>query len=637
MRLPRVLIFLIVFLPIAAMGQNGKIDSLKSILATSPEDSTKVDLLNSISTAVRGSSPEEAINFGTQGKELAENINYQTGLAYALKNIGLGYYKRGDYVETSIYWEESLEIFESLGDDLGSANLLSNLGVVLTDLGKDDKAINNYLRSLRLAEKLGDSLRIATVLGNIGFVYSLKEETYDQALNYYRLALPIGEKIGDLDIVGTTTSNIGDIFYQWKNYDSALFYLEKSLVVFENTIDAAVTLDLIGRVYTGKEEFQKAIEYHLEAIEIATKFDAKLDLAESYLGLARTYRLMGRTNDAIVAYQKAQSFADEIRADYTLKDVYEELALSFRDLSDFKNAYEYQIMFDAVKDSVYKIETNDKIKTMQLSYEMDKKVDEIEILEQTAEIEGLQIERQGTIILAGSATVVLLLVMGFILLNRYKYVQRTKKIIEIEKDKSQQLLLNILPEETARELEENGSATPRHYDSVSVLFTDFKSFTKLAESISPAELVEELDTYFKAFDDIIDKNGLEKIKTIGDAYMAAGGLNDEKNHATSTVKVAKEMLNYLDQKNKKSGIKWEMRVGIHCGTVVGGVIGSQMLSFDLWGDTVNIASRMEKSGKANKINISAYTYDLIKQDIPCEYRGKIETKDRGQLDMYFVK
>jgi len=193
------------------------------------------------------------------------------------------------------------------------------------------------------------------------------------------------------------------------------------------------------------------------------------------------------------------------------------------------------------------------------------------------------------------------------------------------------------PDVTTGEESWAGTGEPKFYEEVSILFTDFVGFTNAVSTIPPKKLIMELNEIFAEFDMITSGNNLTKIKTIGDAYMAAGGLNDEKNHATSTVKVAKEMLNYLDQKNKKSGIKWEMRVGIHCGTVVGGVIGSQMLSFDLWGDTVNIASRMEKSGKANKINISAYTYDLIKQDIPCEYRGKIETKDRGQLDMYFVK
>jgi class 3 adenylate cyclase len=536
----------------------------------------------------------------------------------------------------------SLEIFESIQHDLGSANLLSNLGVMYSDQGDDAKAIDNYLKSLRLSEKLGDSLRVASALGNIGYLYSTKEATYDQALTYYWRTLSIGEKIGNLDIVGTTTSNIADIYIQKDNYDSALYYLEKSLIAVENTVDAAVTLNQIGTVYASKKEFQRAIDYQLEAIAIATDFNAILDLAKSFRSLADTYQEMGETSNAISGYKRAQTIAEELGSDYTLKDVYLGMATSFEKLSDYKSAYNYQKLFDVVKDSIYNAETDDKIKNIQFSYELDKKEDEIEILEQTAEIEGLQIERQKSVIYAGTIGVFLLIFMGIGLYNRYKYVQRTKKIIEIEKDKSQNLLLNILPEETARELEDNGSATPRHYDSVSVLFTDFKSFTKLAESISPAELVEELDTYFKAFDDIIVENGLEKIKTIGDAYMCAGGLpTANETHPVNTIKAGLAIQEYMNESNRKRESKglspWSLRVGIHTGPVVAGVVGKKKYAYDIWGDTVNVASRMESNGEAGKVNISETTYELAKDHYNVIHRGKIEAKNKGQIDMYFVE
>jgi len=182
-----------------------------------------------------------------------------------------------------------------------------------------------------------------------------------------------------------------------------------------------------------------------------------------------------------------------------------------------------------------------------------------------------------------------------------------------------------------------GTGEPQSYEEVSVMFTDFVGFTNAVATIPPKKLIAELNEIFAEFDVITSRHDLVKIKTIGDAYMAVGGLNDQKDHATSTIKTAKGMLEYLDKRNKESGLKWEMRIGIHCGPVVGGVIGSQKLSFDLWGDTVNVASRIENSGSVNKINISAYTYDLVKNVFPCEYRGKIETKDRGKIDMYGVK
>ena len=625
-----------------SFAQKEIVDSLKSILVTTFNDKARVDILNAISNSLFSSSVDEAMNYGNQAKELAVELNDSTALAYALKNIGLCHYIHGNYIDVSLNWHQSLAIFRALNDELGSANLLSNLGVVYADQGDQAKAIDFYLQSLLLSEKLGDKSRIATALGNIGYAYSSKQATYDQALTYYWRALPIGEEIEDNDIIGTTASNIGEIYVQKEEYDSALYYLEKSLVAFENTVDAAVSKKLIGTIYAKKGEFQKAIDFQLEAIKIATSYNAKYDLAKSFLGLAETYEEMGKAGEAISAFQKAQSIGEEIEADYTLKDIYKGLAKSYANLSDFKNAFEYQQLFGLVKDSIYNAEIDDKIKTLQFSYEIDKREDEIKILEKTSEIEGLEIERQKTVIYVGTIGVFLLILIGIGLYNRYKYAQRTKKIIEIEKDKSQKLLLNILPKETARELVDRGSATSRYYDSVSVLFTDFKNFTKLAESMSPADLVDELDTYFKAFDDIIVKHSLEKIKTIGDAYMCAGGLpTPNDTHAINAVQVGLEIQTYMIESNRKRKGKglspWDLRVGIHTGPVVAGVVGKKKYAYDIWGDTVNVASRMESNGEIGKVNISETTYKLVKGQYHVRYRGKIEAKNKGEIEMYFVE
>ena len=182
-----------------------------------------------------------------------------------------------------------------------------------------------------------------------------------------------------------------------------------------------------------------------------------------------------------------------------------------------------------------------------------------------------------------------------------------------------------------------GTGEPQRYEEVSVLFTDFVGFSNAVATIPAKKLVNDLNEIFAAFDSIISNNGLEKIKTIGDSYMAAAGLKEQTTpHAIAAVTAARQMMQYLSKRNEEAAMKWEMRAGIHSGPVVGGAIGTEKLSFDLWGDTVNLASRMESASVANKINVSAYTYDLIRNVYPCEYRGKIETKDKGKLEMYFV-
>ena len=214
--------------------------------------------------------------------------------------------------------------------------------------------------------------------------------------------------------------------------------------------------------------------------------------------------------------------------------------------------------------------------------------------------------------------------------------ERTKEL-RAEKDESERLLHNILPKEVAQELMLKGSTKPQTFEEVSILFTDFKDFTKTSSKISAELLVSELNDIFKNFDLIMEKYGIEKIKTIGDAYMAGCGLpNKYSLHALQCVKAANEMINYLDVRRQTAKIKWRMRVGIHSGPVVAGVVGTRKFTYDIWGDTVNTASRMESNGEPGKINISAKTHKLIKPYFECDYRGKLAAKGKGEIDMYFV-
>ena len=202
-------------------------------------------------------------------------------------------------------------------------------------------------------------------------------------------------------------------------------------------------------------------------------------------------------------------------------------------------------------------------------------------------------------------------------------------------------MLNILPAEVANELQESGEATPRDYESVSVLFTDFKGFTTLTEKMEPGLLVKELSDCFVAFDDIIGKYNLEKIKTIGDSYMCAGGLpRPDEDHAINIVKASLEIQAFMKEHNRKKeamGLPaWELRIGIHTGPVVAGVVGKRKYAYDIWGSTVNIASRMESNGEAGRVNISSTVFELVKNEFPCSYRGKIHAKNVGDIDMYFI-
>ena len=227
--------------------------------------------------------------------------------------------------------------------------------------------------------------------------------------------------------------------------------------------------------------------------------------------------------------------------------------------------------------------------------------------------------------------------------NRILEQKVRERTIELqdEKDKTEELLLNILPKETAEELKKNDKVIPRNYDLATVLFTDFKGFTMIAEKLTPEELVQEIDYCFREFDMIISKYRIEKIKTIGDAYMCAAGLpKEDKNNANEAVKAALEIRDFMEdhkeQCKKDNKLCFEIRIGLHTGKVVAGVVGIKKYAYDIWGDTVNLAARMESSGEPGRVNISGDTYELIKKDFKCTHRGKIEAKNKGEVDMYFV-
>jgi len=218
--------------------------------------------------------------------------------------------------------------------------------------------------------------------------------------------------------------------------------------------------------------------------------------------------------------------------------------------------------------------------------------------------------------------------------------KRTEDLI-IEKEKTENLLANVLPKNTASEIMEKGKATKIKYNFVTVLFSDIQGFTKIAEEMNPEVLIDELDKFFFYFDSVVENLGIEKIKTIGDAYMCAGGIPEKnRTNPVEVILAALEMQVYMKELKEASQVQgmkyWDIRIGIHTGTVIAGVVGHKKLSYDIWGDTVNTASRMESSGEAGKINISGTTYEFVKEFFICEHRGKMPVKYKGELDMYFV-
>ncbi|MFT5972696.1 MAG: class 3 adenylate cyclase/tetratricopeptide (TPR) repeat protein [Cryomorphaceae bacterium] len=637
---------------ICLLAQGSAVDSLKIMLEKPQADTSRVNTLLALAANYYRTAPEEANKIATEAKGLAQASDYQSGLAYSHKALGMSYYFQNNWVDALVEWELALKVFESMNDLNGVSNILNNLGAVHFNGGDDQAALRFYLQSLEVAEQNGDSLRIVTALINIASIYLTKDKTGDLAFDYYQRALPLSKKLEDKDAIGSCAVNMGEIYLRdtlnsetaLQNIDSALYYFEMALDAFQNsaTGNVAFALNSIGKVYFALGDYDEAIQYQTEAFQLAKSLDARLEMAQVLLSLANTYEEKGDIQEAIDAFTTSKDLAEEIGALYEIQTAYNGLADTYSKISDFRQAFENYKMSANLKDTLYNAEMDKKLQAQTLGYEIDRKQGQISLLEKNQELKDAELKRQKAIRNGTAVVGLLLLVLAGGLFNRYKYTTKTNRIIAAEKERSEGLLLNILPQETADELKEKGSATPKFYPLVSVLFTDFKGFTQIAEKLTPQELVEELNTCFISFDEIIEKHNLEKIKTIGDAYMCAGGIPaSNENNPFDAVNAALEIRDFMEELRLERTAKgldfWELRIGIHTGAVIAGVVGKNKFAYDIWGDAVNTASRMESSGIPGEVNISGATHEIVKDKFNCRYRGKVAAKNKGEVDMYLVE
>ncbi len=601
---------------------------------TDLSDSLKVEKMLEEAKALIGTDSLKSITISRQAIGLAKTIKYYKGEANGLKNIGMVYYMKGKYVETLDYWNQSLEAFQKVSDNVGVSNMLNNIGAIYFNQGADDKALEYSLKSLQLAEKINDTLRMVSALINVGSIYHNKKDPV--ALNYLLKVIPMVEASGNTEAYVVVTGDVGEIYYDANDDKNALEYFNKSVNAAGTDFSSAFSVNGIGKIYLREEEYPLALSSHEKAYKIAEKFDDKLQLIRSLRGTADVYIKQRKLVIALEYYNQALTIAENMDdVNIELKDLYQEMASAYSLNRDYTNAYQFQTKYANIKDTLYNIESKKRLNQLQFDFELSKKEGEISL--QQAKIQSEKQARTATTIGLG-----LILVIAIIIYRNYLQKSKTNSILDKQNDEIETLLLNILPKEVAEELKENGTSVPKQYEEVSVLFTDFFGFTKIADNMAPNELVSELNQCFMAFDIIVEKYGLEKIKTIGDSYLCAGNIpSANTDHAYKIIKAGLEMLAFLEKNNKrweeKNMMGWEIRIGVHVGPVVAGVVGKTKYAYDIWGSTVNIASRMETNGTPGRVNISARTYEMVKDRFECNYRGKVHAKNMGDVDMYFIE
>ncbi len=518
-------------------------------------------------------------------------------------------------------------------------------GNALRDKGDYSKALKSHIQAAKLATEVKSNKKLGQANITIADVYS-EMGNHNNAIKYYQSAIDILRKENDSLGIATALYNAGDGYFNMKEYDSAMLYFKESSLIFKNLnnieaiIYTAYNLGSIGMIFAKQGKYVQAKENLKQAIMIleepkhysaVSEFLIYLsDIYANQKDLKSAFRYAKRSLELAKRYGLKKRISD---ANLKLSELYEQDGNPKESLKYYKNHIVY-------RDSINNIETVQKMADLRTDFEIQKKQDEIVFLEKEREITQLKTKRERTKTYASYIVAVLILLLAIGTFRRYRLIKKTSNIIQKETDKSEKLLLNILPEETALELKLNGKVQAKKFDSVSVMFTDFKDFTRYSHNLTPEELVNSVDFYYSKFDAIIEKCGLEKIKTIGDSYMCAGGLPfPTKDHAEKIMVAAFEIVEFMERSKTlkdKHISHFDIRVGVNTGPVVAGVVGSKKFAYDIWGDTVNVASRMESTSMQGKINVSEYTYELIKDKYDCEFRGEINVKNKGMMKMYFV-
>ena len=642
-----------------SLAQNA--DSLHAIWndGSKPDSVRFAALQGHASGFIHGGNPDSLLAISRQLIQFAEHRGMERQRGKAVNLVAIGFLNKGEQDSCIHYLEQAADIFRSLHDDRNLATVLNNLGNISGARGDLARAIEHHTSALRISESLKDSNLMARTLGNIGVDYHMQEDRVN-AMDYYTRRMMIAEAIGQRQMLAEAYGNMAGIHLENGDTAMALSVYEKSLVQSRAVADTAMTsmaLINMGRILTQGGRYDEAERRLSEGVYLAERIGDPVQQADGLAAIGSLYFARRDPGKALEHGLEALPIARDAGDLTVLSNVTDLLYKLFKTLGRDREALAMHEEYVLLRDSVLRDENKQAIMQQRFQYDYDKKeallTAEQEKKDAVAAEELRRKNLQRNAFIGGFSLMVLL--AGTFLFQRNRISKARKR--------SDELLLNILPAEVAEELKAKGSAEAVHIDQVTVLFTDFKGFTAMSEVLTPKELVRDLHECFSAFDHICEKHGLEKIKTIGDAYMAAGGLpTPNTTHATDVINAAFDMRDFIAEGKAykiAAGLPYfEIRIGIHTGPVVAGIVGVKKFQYDIWGDTVNTASRMESSGEVGQVNISEATYALVQyarkgeDEHNAQYatrqhatriaftftpRGKVQAKGKGEMEMYFVQ
>jgi adenylate cyclase len=599
------------------------------------KDSVAVISLLQKSKNYQRSNVDSCFQLANQALEYAKNSQFANGISMAYNQLSAVMMIRGKDDSVIYYCQKSLMISEPNRNYKQSAYSYLLLSYVYKNKGYQDSSLHAIHQSFNASQLINDSNGLSNVYTAMGDFYS-DYKNYAQSLYYYRNGYKLSMKLKLYSSATDALIGIANVFYLTGKYKIALtYYLQVDSISrsINEPTGIAQNQNNIALCYVEQNDKKRALYYYALALEGYLKNGMRFEEANLYYNLGELHERFKQHDSAIYFGNKALLLSRTLGDLPKVAHCYRLLAIAYSHQFNYAKAYTYQELYTSLNDSLINSEKVQSISEMQTKYETALKTQEIDLLQGEKELARLNASRSLGINVGLASALLGILFVTFAFYHQSKKKEKLNIALQKEKQKSDDLLLNILPAEIAEELKENGQSIAKQYNHVSVLFTDFVNFTGISEKFSPTELVQEIHKNFTAFDAIMEKHGIEKIKTIGDAYLAVCGLpNEVADHAQRMTKAALEIQEFM----ASNGGRFQIRIGIHSGPVVAGIVGVKKFAYDIWGDTVNMASRMESTSEAGKINVSAATYELIKEEFACEYRGKINAKGKGEIDMWFV-
>jgi len=435
MNIFKYMLFLVSFTVLSeSFSQTTRADSIQNEAENLDDDSVKVTHYLELGLELLSSDINRAINYFDEAILIGNRINFKKGLAGAYNAKGRANAQQGDFVESILNFQEALTHFHDINDKTGEANILSNLGSIYYMLGNSTKALELHFESLKISEEIDNKLRIGTSFNNIGTVYLENKSTINESLSFFKKSLAVFEEIEETQGMATAAMNIGEVYFLELKYDSAIYFHQLALGLCDGTIDATFPLTQLGEINGELGNFEKAFDFHKRAMAISERMDAKFELTQGLIGLAKTQKIQKDFQGAISTFEKAKLLAKEIDAKNELVDVYLSLAETQALVGNYEAAYENEINAKFVKDEIAKLSTDRTIQRLRLEFDLDKKEAEIELLQKDTELKNAAVFNQRIIIFASLGGLFMFIVISISLFRNNLSKQKANRLLEKQKE-----------------------------------------------------------------------------------------------------------------------------------------------------------------------------------------------------------